>query len=179
MAVNKVEINGETVLDLTADSVTPETMTEGTTAHNAAGEQIVGTYVAPVTSVNGQTGDVEIKAVLYEQQTLTNAQKQQARENIEAANKKTSYDLMLTTTGWNASTKQQTISAELGSGGGSYPWHADSNGTLSIAQSATDEQWEAWSAAAARAVAQEANSLTLQAMGDVPTVDIPVEVIIL
>lgn len=91
-----------------------------------------------------------------------------------AANKKTSYDLTLTAAGWDASTKQQTIS-----GSGSYSWDADSNGTLSIAQSATDEQWEAWSAAAVRAVAQGANSLTLQAMGDVPTVDIPVEVIIL
>nr|DAQ13304.1 MAG TPA: hypothetical protein [Caudoviricetes sp.] len=97
----------------------------------------------------------------------------------DKADKKKSYDLTLTAAGWDASTKQQTISVELGSGGGSYPWHADSNGTFSIAQSATDEQWEAWSAAAVRAVAQGANSLTLQAMGDVPTVDIPVEVIVL
>lgn len=56
---------------------------------------------------------------------------------------------------------------------------AASNGTLAIDQSATDEQWEAWSAAAVRATAQANGSLTLQAMGDVPTVDIPVEVIIL
>ena len=62
MAVNKVDINGSTVLDLTSDTVTPETLTLGATAHNAAGEQITGTYTAPVTSVNGQTGDVEIKS---------------------------------------------------------------------------------------------------------------------
>lgn len=61
MAVNKVEVNGETVLDLSQDSVTPEQLAQGATAHNAAGEQITGTYTAPVTSVNGQTGDVEIK----------------------------------------------------------------------------------------------------------------------
>lgn len=48
MAVNKVEINGETVLDLTGDSVTPEQLAQGTTAHNAAGEQITGTYTAEV-----------------------------------------------------------------------------------------------------------------------------------
>ena len=82
MAVNKVEVNGETVLDLSQDSVTPEQLAKGATAHNAAGEQITGTYTAPVTSVNGQTGDVKVKAVLYEQQTLTDAQKQQTRENI-------------------------------------------------------------------------------------------------
>lgn len=43
MAVNKVEINGETKLDLTQDTVTPETLLSGATAHNAAGEPITGT----------------------------------------------------------------------------------------------------------------------------------------
>ena len=43
MAVNKVDVNGVTVLDLTQDSVTPEMLAEGATAHNAAGEPIVGT----------------------------------------------------------------------------------------------------------------------------------------
>lgn len=43
MAVNKVCINGETVLDLSGDSVTPETLIAGATAHNAAGAQIIGT----------------------------------------------------------------------------------------------------------------------------------------
>jgi hypothetical protein len=42
MAVNKVEVNGETIIDLTSDSVTPETLAEGATAHNAAGEVITG-----------------------------------------------------------------------------------------------------------------------------------------
>ena len=44
MAVNKVALNGEVKLDLTADSVTPETLLKGTTAHNAAGELITGVY---------------------------------------------------------------------------------------------------------------------------------------
>ena len=43
MAVNKVEVNGETKLDLTQDTVTPENLLSGATAHNAAGEQIIGT----------------------------------------------------------------------------------------------------------------------------------------
>ncbi len=42
MAVNKVEIGGEVKLDLTADTVTPENLLSGATAHNAAGEQISG-----------------------------------------------------------------------------------------------------------------------------------------
>lgn len=42
MAVNKVEVNGETKLDLTQDTVTPENLLSGATAHNAAGEPISG-----------------------------------------------------------------------------------------------------------------------------------------
>lgn len=41
--VNKVEINGKTVIDLTQDTVTPETLKKGVTAHSASGERITGT----------------------------------------------------------------------------------------------------------------------------------------
>ena len=44
MAVNKIEVNGETKLDLTQDTVTPESLLFGVTAHNSAGVQIVGKY---------------------------------------------------------------------------------------------------------------------------------------
>ena len=47
MAVNRVEVDGETKLDLTADTVTPETLLKGATAHNAAGEAIVGSIIMP------------------------------------------------------------------------------------------------------------------------------------
>ena len=43
MAVNKVEIGGETVLDLTSDTVTSDNLAYGITAHGANGEVIVGT----------------------------------------------------------------------------------------------------------------------------------------
>lgn len=44
MANNKVQLSDGTVLlDLTGDTVTPETLLSGVTAHNAAGEPIVGT----------------------------------------------------------------------------------------------------------------------------------------
>ena len=42
MGVNKVEVNGSTILDLTGDNVTPQTLLVGAVAHNAAGEQIAG-----------------------------------------------------------------------------------------------------------------------------------------
>lgn len=41
--VSKVEYAGETLIDLTGDTVTPETLKSGYTAHSASGEQIVGT----------------------------------------------------------------------------------------------------------------------------------------
>lgn len=43
MAINKVVYGNETLIDLTSDSVTPETLDEGVTAHSADGERIVGT----------------------------------------------------------------------------------------------------------------------------------------
>ena len=50
-AVNKVVVDGVTKLDLTGDSVTPQTLLAGATAHNAAGEQIEGAVaVAPASN---------------------------------------------------------------------------------------------------------------------------------
>ena len=43
MGVNKVEYFGETLIDITDSTVTPESMASGTIAYNAAGERIVGT----------------------------------------------------------------------------------------------------------------------------------------
>lgn len=42
MGVNKVVYDGDTLVDLTSDTVEADTLLEGTTAHNAAGEAIVG-----------------------------------------------------------------------------------------------------------------------------------------
>lgn len=47
--INKVVMGSDTVLDLTSDTVSPETLLVGTTAHNAKGETIVGTLVPCVT----------------------------------------------------------------------------------------------------------------------------------
>lgn len=43
MPVSKVVLNNVVKLDLTADTVTPETLAEGVTAHDKSGAQIVGT----------------------------------------------------------------------------------------------------------------------------------------
>lgn len=62
MGVNKVDLaNGETLIDLQNDTVTPETLAKDVTAHNAQGEQIIGTMVIgsnePTLIRSGQWGD--------------------------------------------------------------------------------------------------------------------------
>lgn len=46
MKPNKVILNGETLIDLTADTVTPDKLAVGVTAHDKSGNQIVGTLIA-------------------------------------------------------------------------------------------------------------------------------------
>ncbi len=45
MAVNKVNYDGQTLIDLTEDTVTADKLYSGYTAHDAAGVRITGTLV--------------------------------------------------------------------------------------------------------------------------------------
>lgn len=238
MAVNKVDVNGSTVLDLTNDSVTPETLTLGATAHNAAGEQITGTYESPK-EIFWATYDVttfpEIKAAydagkvillkipvdMGEVTTRENAGiiilndyyyenskygefgkvvfslvgigsvyvNQNAPESstfvvdFEDGNSfwsnsytigappSSSIEVTLIASNWDADTKTQTLD-------GLGLVDSGTNGSLRISQSATDEQFTAWCAAQPRVIAQEYGSITVKLAGTVPTIDIPVEVLI-
>lgn len=64
MGVNKVNLsNGETLIDLTDDTVTPDVLAEGTTSHNAQGEVIEGTF--PIGEVDTQADLInQIKTTL-------------------------------------------------------------------------------------------------------------------
>lgn len=53
MAVNKVVFGNDTLVDLTNDTVTADTMLEGVTAHDKSGAQITGTAVIPTVN-NGK-----------------------------------------------------------------------------------------------------------------------------
>jgi hypothetical protein len=44
MGISKVNFGGDTLIDLTNDSVTADMLVKGATAHDAAGEQVVGTF---------------------------------------------------------------------------------------------------------------------------------------
>ena len=43
MAYNKIVYGSQTLIDLTADTVTPDKLAQGTTAHDKSGEVIEGT----------------------------------------------------------------------------------------------------------------------------------------
>lgn len=54
---NKVVVNGETILDLTQDTVTPATLAKGIKAHDKSGARITGEYVPLDTSDATVTAD--------------------------------------------------------------------------------------------------------------------------
>lgn len=85
----------------------------------------------------------------------------------DKADKFVSKAATLTAAGWSNGVQTLAVSGVT----------ASANGSLRIAQSATDEQFAAWGAAQPRVTAQAAGSLTVKAAGAVPAVDIPVEVV--
>lgn len=75
MAVNKVVINNETQLDLTSDTVSPDTLSKGITAHDKSGNVIVGTMTqdAPTGQWREETVDDQygqITKVVYHGYTI-------------------------------------------------------------------------------------------------------------
>lgn len=155
MANNKVQLSDGTVLlDLTGDTVTPETLLSGVTAHNAAGDRIVGA-VAPVRY------DVA--------QDLTSEQKKQARDNIGAAERPKAVSVTLMAAGWNSSTKKQTVTVP--------GVLADTSKQVIWVTQITEAAIDAYLEAGIVPVAQAANAVTLRA-DTVPTADIPVNIVV-
>lgn len=93
----------------------------------------------------------------------------QAVSGTDYAPPSQSITATLTSTGWADNAQTLAVTGVT----------ATSNGMLRIAQSATAEQFTAWGAALPRITAQAADSITVTISGTVPTVDIPVEVILL
>ena len=85
----------------------------------------------------------------------------------DKADKSVSKAATLTAAGWSNDVQTLAVSGVT----------ASVNGSLRIAQSATDDEFEAWGAAQPRVTAQAEGSLTVKAAGAVPVVDIPVEVV--
>ena len=60
MAISKIVYGGNTLIDLTADTVTKEKLLEGTTAHGANGELITGTCDFDANTQDATATDTEI-----------------------------------------------------------------------------------------------------------------------
>lgn len=52
--VNKVQANGQVLIDLTSDTVTAAKLAQGYTAHGASGEPVTGTMVEPVAMTSAE-----------------------------------------------------------------------------------------------------------------------------
>lgn len=69
MANNKVVFGGRTLIDLTSDTVTPQTLANGVTAHDKSGKKITGTAKVGTTenwTFELEDGSTVIKAVFVE-----------------------------------------------------------------------------------------------------------------
>ncbi len=78
MAINKVIYGGETLIDLTGDTVTADKILSGFTAHDKAGEPITGTCEFDVNSQDATAAVAEIlqgKTAYVRGQKLTGTMK--------------------------------------------------------------------------------------------------------
>lgn len=97
MAVNKVVINDNTVLDLTGDTVTPSDLVEGVTAHDATGMQITGTRPATsgtdTSDATATAGDIAKGKTAYVQgEKVTGTVDTVEAEHYTIENASVSYD---------------------------------------------------------------------------------------
>lgn len=85
MGVNQVIINTEngeeTIMDISEDTVTPETLAEGATAHNAAGDPIVG--LLPKVNIAQSTGSSDVDVM--SQKAVTDALTNLSNEKVDQA----------------------------------------------------------------------------------------------
>ena len=61
MAINKIIYAGNSLIDLTGDSITPETLLAGKTAHDASGAVITG--VATPDIIVDENGDGQLRYI--------------------------------------------------------------------------------------------------------------------
>ena len=123
-----------------------------------------------VLSVNGKTPNDSGTVTLVAGDINTSSGDSVETALNNKAGKSTGVSVILSASSWNADAKTQTVSVA--------GVTAKANGSLRIAQSATDEQFAAWGAAQPRVTAQADGSITVKLAGTVPTMDIPVEVLI-
>ena len=164
MAVNKVDVNGVTVLDLTQDSVTPETLKKGETTHDASGALIVGTMetvmIPKTTALLKGDGAGGVSAAV---------------NGTDYAEPSVAFTVTLSASGWTQSGSRYAQTVNVTGVTASTPVVL-----VDVALSGTDidadaAALEAWGIVSANNVAQGNGTLTFYALS-VPSVNIPVNV---
>ena len=123
-----------------------------------------------VLSVNGKTPNDSGTVTLVAGDINTSSGDSVETALSNKAGKSTGVSVTLSASGWASDAKTQTVSVS--------GVTATANGSMRIAQSATDDQFAAWGAAQPRVTAQTDGSITVKLSGTIPTIDIPVEVLI-
>lgn len=103
MAVNKVVYNGETLIDLTGDTVTEDKLLIGTTAHDKSGNVITGTYEELDISAEtaDYTSELNTQDAIIDQITAVLESKFVVPSNLQSKS-------------YTPSTSKQTITADAG-----------------------------------------------------------------
>lgn len=219
MGVNKVVYDGDTLIDLTGDTVNEATLVKGATAHNAAGERIVGeAEYAPIEhthdylplSGGAMTGAIDASGTgqvldfgttgYFRGRTasgnrfdifgLINSTRLQIGGSypaleLKGKNTRPTYnnnDVALLSDVPKSTTVTATLSAS-GWSNGSYTLSvsgvtATSNQELIPALNITAAQLAALQEANIQDGGQEAGRITLKAFGTVPTIDVPIRIIV-
>lgn len=98
MAINKVIYGGQTLIDLTSDTVTEDKMLSGYTAHDKSGAQIAGTCTYDVDSTDATAAVAEIlsgKTAYARGQKLTGTMKNNGAVSGTISSKEEEYTVPL------------------------------------------------------------------------------------
>lgn len=94
MANNKIIANGETLIDLTADTVTAGTMVSGTTAHDRSGASITGTFdpsVYVLKAGDTMSGTLHVPAVDSEYGNASDTRKEEYELDVHSGLEQKKY----------------------------------------------------------------------------------------
>ena len=122
MAVNKVDVNGATVLDLTQASVTPATLKKGETAHDASGAAIVG-------EMESSAPSLQSKSVTYTANGTATITPDDGYDGLS------SVDVTVDVSGGGGSSEYEECTVQFKGkiySGGSIVWATLRNGTIQI-----------------------------------------------
>ncbi|MDY3821945.1 MAG: hypothetical protein SOZ82_02350 [Eubacteriales bacterium] len=155
MANNKVVYDGATLIDLTSDTVTPETLLTGATAHDASGVQITGTASA---NANENT-PTDINGILKGDGTKL----KKAAPGTDYATPVVDNVVTASASAWSDNTITLSVTGV----------KADSKLEIGLSDTATDDQYAAATAAQIRATGSGDGTVTLKAT-TAPTIDLPI-----